>query len=137
VVTVWLAAQFLHGLPTAGNDTVLEASLALTGAVLGVLAGLATTVHRHGEEAFAKAGVVAAALWVAGIGARTAFSIWVTHGGQASVAGFSASHHITTASAWVRRTGAGISLSRIDHGVGSRLWLRTLVINAATVSGRE
>jgi hypothetical protein len=101
VVTLWVAAQFLHGLPTAGNDTVLEASLALTGAILGVLAGLATTVHRHGAEAFAKAGVVAAALWVAGIGARTAFSIWVSHGGQASVAGFSTSHHITTASAWV------------------------------------
>jgi hypothetical protein len=39
-------------------------------------------------------------LWVAGIGARMAFSLWVTHGGQASVASFSAIHHITSGAAW-------------------------------------
>jgi hypothetical protein len=101
VITVWVAAQFLHTIPTAGNDAVLETSLAFTGAALGALAGLATSVRRQDAGAYAKAGLVAAALWVVGIGARVTFSFWVTHGGQSSVASFSAAHHITTAAAWV------------------------------------
>jgi hypothetical protein len=101
VITVWVAAQILHAIPTAGNDPVLEASLAFTGAALGALAGLATSVRRQDAGAYAKAGLVAAALWVVGIGARMTFSIWVAHGGQSTVASFSSAHHITTAAAWV------------------------------------
>ncbi|HET6964840.1 MAG TPA: hypothetical protein VFH58_08705 [Acidimicrobiales bacterium] len=100
VATVWVASQFLHSIPTAGNDLVLVAVLASVGAALGVAAGLATTVRRDGPGAFARAGALAAALWVVGIGARMAFSIWVTHGGQASVARFSAAHAITSSAAW-------------------------------------
>jgi hypothetical protein len=101
VITIWVAAQFLHAIPTAGDDGILEASLALTGAALGALAGLATSVRRQGAGAYAKAGIVAAALWVVGIGARMTFSFWVTHGGQSTVASFSAAHRITTGAAWV------------------------------------
>jgi hypothetical protein len=100
VVTVWVAGQFLHSIPTAGNDVLLEAGMALVGAGLGVGAGLATSVRTDGAGAFAKAGLAAAVLWVLGIGARMGFSLWVTNGGQASVARFSAAHHITSASAW-------------------------------------
>lgn len=100
VVTVWVAGQFLHSIPTAGNDVLLETSLASVGALLGVAAGLATSVKRIGAEAFAKAGAFAAVLWVVGIGARVAFSLWVSHGGRASVARFSAVHHITSGNAW-------------------------------------
>lgn len=100
VVTVWVASQFLHGLPTAGNDTVLETTLAFTGAALGLLAGLATSVSRQSAGAFAKAGAFAAVLWIAGVGARVGFSLWVSHGGQSSVASFSASNHITSGAAW-------------------------------------
>ena len=35
-----------------------------------------------------------------GIGARVAFSFWVSHGGQPAVARFSAVHHITSGQAW-------------------------------------
>jgi hypothetical protein len=100
VMTVWAASQFLHRLPTAGNDAVLEAALALTGCGLGMAAGLATSIRRSGTGAVAKAGVLAATLWVLGIGARVGFSLWVTHGGQATIAGFSAGHHITSGQAW-------------------------------------
>lgn len=100
VVTVWVASQFLHSVPTAGNDLALVGALALIGAGLGVAAGLATSVSRQGAGAFAKAGPLAATLWVVGIGARLGFSIWVTHGGQASVAAFSAAHAITSSAAW-------------------------------------
>ena len=101
VLTVFAASQFLHAIPTAGNDIVLEALLGLLGAGLGVAAGLATNVSRLGSLSFAKAGAVAAILWVLGIGARMGFSMWVTYGGHASVARFSAAYHITSGTAWV------------------------------------
>ena len=100
VITVWVASSFLRGLPTAGNDTALEATLAAAGIALGALAGVATSVIRRDAAPFAKAGALAAVLWVAGIGARVGFSLWVSHGGQSSVARFSASHHITSGAAW-------------------------------------
>ena len=100
VMTIWACSQFLHAMPTAGNDLVLVTTLALVGGTLGALAGLTTGISRLGEGAFAKAGVIAAFLWVVGVGARMTFAIWVTHGGQASVARFSAAHHVTSGSAW-------------------------------------
>lgn len=100
VVTVWVASQFLHGIPTAGNDLVLEIGGAAAGAVLGVLAGVATSVRRDGPGAFAKAGGLAAVLWVLGVGARVGFSLWVTHGGASTVTRFSAAHGITSGTAW-------------------------------------
>jgi len=100
VATVFVAAQFLHAIPTAGDDLVLIIGFASVGAVLGAGAGLMTTVRRDGASAFAKAGLVAAVLWVVGIGARMSFALWVGHGGQAAVARFSALHHITSGAAW-------------------------------------
>jgi len=35
-----------------------------------------TTVRLDGANAFAKAGLVAAALWIVGIGARMGFALW-------------------------------------------------------------
>ena len=100
VMTVWIASSLLHAIPTAGNDLVLEIGGALAGAVLGMLAGLATRVARHGASAVAKAGVLAACLWVVGIGARVGFSLWVGHGGAATIRVFSLTHHITGGPAW-------------------------------------
>ncbi|HEY5049366.1 MAG TPA: hypothetical protein VII50_00580, partial [Acidothermaceae bacterium] len=41
-----------------------------------------------------------AVLWVAGIGARVAFSMWTSHGGSATLRDFSIAHHITSGTAW-------------------------------------
>jgi len=100
VVTIWVASQFLHAIPSAGNDLVLEVGLACVGGLLGTLAGLFTTIRRVGAGAIAKAGLLAAVLWVLGIGARMGFALWVGHGGQPAVARFSVVHHITSGSAW-------------------------------------
>ena len=100
VMTTGIAGSLLKTLPTAGNDLTLELAGALAGATLGTLAALTTTVARHGATAMAKAGLVAACLWVAGIGARVAFSLWVGHGGAATVRDFSIAHHITGGPAW-------------------------------------
>jgi hypothetical protein len=100
VMTLWAASQFVHNIPTAGNDLVLETSLAVLGAGLGLAAGLATSVKRMGPIAFARAGAAAAALWIVGIGARLGFSIWVSHGGRGPVHHFSAANTITSGAAW-------------------------------------
>ncbi len=100
VVTVWVCTNVLHGIPTAGNDLVLVIGGTAVGATLGTLAALATTIRRDGPGAFAKAGVLAAVLWVAGIGARVSFSLWASHGGAPTIARFSAAHHITSGAAW-------------------------------------
>jgi hypothetical protein len=100
VVTIWLCMSFLHGLPTAGNDLALVAGGTTLGATLGALAALATAVRRDGPSAFARAGTLAAVFWVAGIGARVGFSLWVSHGGAPAIARFSAAHDITSGSVW-------------------------------------
>jgi len=100
VMTVWIATSLLGTIPTGGNDLVLEIGGALAGATLGVCAGLATGVFRQGATAVAKAGAFAALLWVLGIGARVAFSLWVGHGGASTVRDFSVGHHITGGPAW-------------------------------------
>lgn len=122
--TVWVASQFLHSIPTAGNDVVLVAVLAAVGAALGMAAGLATSVRREGAGAFAKAGAAAAALWIVGVGARMGFSLWVTHGGQGSVARFSASHDITSAAPW---TAGFVLMAMLEVGI------RTAVLYAKAV----
>src|SRR6202035_2564923 len=62
VATVFVAAQFLHAIPTAGNDLVLIVGLAALGAALGAGAGFLTSVRLDGASVFAKAGLVAAGL---------------------------------------------------------------------------
>ncbi|HZU72008.1 MAG TPA: hypothetical protein VE990_04485 [Acidimicrobiales bacterium] len=133
VMTVWAASQFLHDIPTAGNDVVLEAALAGTGAALGLAAGLATTVSRLGAGAFAKAGAMAAALWVFGIGARMGFSLWVTHGGRASVASFSQTFHITSGAAWAV---GFILMAMVEVGVRTAvLWAKAIRTGAEVPRG--
>jgi len=100
VMTTWIATSLLKSIPTAGNDLWLELFGMLVGATLGALAALATSVTRTGGNAVAKAGAVAAFLWVAGIGARVSFSLWVGHGGAATIRQFSLVHHITGGPAW-------------------------------------
>jgi hypothetical protein len=100
VMTAWIATSLLQSIPTAGNDLVLEIGGALTGATLGALAAVATSVARTGATAVAKAGLVAAFLWVAGIGARVTFSLYVGHGGATTIRDFSIAHHITGGEAW-------------------------------------
>lgn len=133
VLTIWGASQFLQSVPTAGSDLVLEVALSLAGGCLGVLAALATGIYRDGEGAIAKAGAAAAFLWVVGIGARVGFYLWVTHGGQAAVSGFSASVHVTSGAAWA----AGFILMAMAEVVSRTgvLYLKTVHSGAVVPRG--
>jgi hypothetical protein len=94
------AANYLHGIPTAGNDLVLVAILALVGSAIG-LASAQTVLMRVGDDGdvLARAGWASGFFWVLGMGSRFAFIYWITHSGSSSIAHFSAQHSIT-ASAW-------------------------------------
>lgn len=97
-----VATSYVHGFRANGGDLLLVAIGAATGALLGTGCGLATRVFRRDDgTAIAKAGVLAAALWVAGVGARMAFALYATHGGAPAIGRFSAAHGITSGQAWV------------------------------------
>jgi hypothetical protein len=101
-VVSWAAVSYLHSFPTAGNDLVLELGAAIVGLALGVGCALTTRVIRIADgSTIVKAGVVAATLWIVGVGSRLAFEIAVTHGGTGAIGRFSAAHDITSAQAWV------------------------------------
>jgi len=96
------AKNYLHSIPTAGNDLALIAMFTSIGVVFGLLGGLLTRVRVKQGRIHIKATAGAAGLWVASMGFRLAFAIWSSHPtGQAHLTSFSADHHITTAQAWV------------------------------------
>ena len=115
------AFYYLRSIPTAGDDVVLEATLAGAGLVLGTLCGLATRVWRADGGIFVKAGPVAAALWIGGIGARMIFAYAADHGFGNAIGTFSRDHQITGASAWV----AAFVLMALGEAVGRLLILQT------------
>lgn len=96
------AKNYLHSIPTAGNDLVLIGLMAGVGVVFGLFGGLLTRVRMLQGRAHIKATAGAAALWVASMGFRLGFAVWSSHpSGEAHLARFSVDHHITTAQAWV------------------------------------
>ncbi len=100
LVVFLVAHTYVHSLPTAGNDLVLIGALALVGITLGVLGGIATHVRRDGAgNAFARVGLVAGTLLIAGFGARMLFVLAVDNGAAHAVGIFSAAHQIGAA-AW-------------------------------------
>jgi hypothetical protein len=95
------AAYYLRAIPTAGNDITLDLTLGAVGAILGIACGLTTRMRRDETGAvLARAGLAAAILWIAGIGSRTAFALYSSHGGGAAIERFSITHDITIAQAW-------------------------------------
>jgi hypothetical protein len=95
---VWI---YLDGVPTAGNDLVLAGLFGLVGASIGLASGWAAIMRRGADGVvLSRSGWLSAALWVAGMGSRFAFVVWITHGGVGPVARFSAAHDITSQEAW-------------------------------------
>ena len=99
LLMLFIGAQFLHTLPTAGNDLLLIVGLALVGLTLGLLGGFATQVRAGNGVALARVGWIAGGLLVAGIGSRMAFAFAIGHGFEPAVRSFSIAHQIGAA-AW-------------------------------------
>jgi hypothetical protein len=94
-------ANYLHGIPTAGNDLVLIGVLATLGLLIGVASGQTVQMRRgSGGQVLARARWLSGFFWVLGMGSRFAFLIWINNGGAATIGHFSAHHSITGGEAW-------------------------------------
>lgn len=101
-ILAWACTQYLHSIPTAGNDLLLITVATAVGVVFGLFSGLLTRVRRHDGHVYIRATISAAAVWVLAMGFRLAFEVWVSHpSGAAHIGSFSATHDITSAQAWV------------------------------------
>jgi hypothetical protein len=95
------AVLFLHSVPADGNDLALELACVLGGAVMGAIGGLATRLRLGADgRPLGRAGVLAASMWVGGVGARLAFAVAASNGAGPAIAHFSIAHHITGSAAW-------------------------------------
>ena len=95
------AVMFLHSVPGGGNDLALDLLGVLAGAAMGAIGGLATRLRLGADgRPLGRASVLAAGMWIAGVGARMVFYFAATHGAGPAIAAFSISHHITGSAAW-------------------------------------
>jgi len=95
------AVMFLHAVPAGGSDLALDLACVLAGAAMGAIGGLATRLRLGADgRPLGRAGVLAAGMWIAGVGARMVFYFAATHGAGPAIAAFSISHHITGSAAW-------------------------------------
>jgi hypothetical protein len=102
LIVIGVACYYLRSVPTAGNDLLLDVTLAAAGAALGGLCALFTRLRRGADGTpLSRAGWIAAILWVLGVGARMGFAYATTHGAGPALIRFSASHSITSIDAWV------------------------------------
>ena len=96
------AVLFLHSVPAGGSDLVLAAACVLTGAVMGTIGGLATRLRLGADgRPLGRAGVLAASMWIGGVGARLAFAVAANNGAGPAIARFSVASHITGEAAWI------------------------------------
>ncbi|MGH2346492.1 MAG: hypothetical protein ACRDG4_14790 [Chloroflexota bacterium] len=102
ILIVIAGVNYLHPFALGGNDIALIALLTGAGIVIGTLSGLATSVWRgHNGSVVARAGILAAATWVLGMGFRFAFAVYAgTATGDAAIGRFSAQHAITNGQTW-------------------------------------
>ena len=96
------AVMFLHSVPAGGSDLALEAACVAAGAAMGAISGAATRLRLGADgRPLGRAGVLAASMWIGGVGARLAFAVAASNGAGPAIARFSVAHHITGSSAWV------------------------------------
>ena len=91
---------YLRPVSLSGNNSTLIAGLVAAGLTVGTLSGVTTSVWRRGATVLSRAGLLAAFLWVLGMGARFAFAVWATHSGAATIGSFSARTGITGTHIW-------------------------------------
>jgi peptidoglycan/LPS O-acetylase OafA/YrhL len=137
VLVAGAAAYYLRSVPTAGNDIALDLTLAATGAALGIMCALATRMRRGSDGvALARAGWLAAILWIAGIGCRMGFAFFDDHGAGPAIARFSVAHRITSADAWVAALVIMALAEVITRLIVLRLRARALPATAGQIPGR-
>ena len=127
------AVMFLHSVPVGGSDIALDLLGLSAGAAMGAIGGLATRLRLGSDDRpLGRAGVLAAGMWIAGVGARMVFYFAATHGAGPAIARFSMAHHITGPGAW---TAALVMMALAD--VLTRLavvWIRGRQLTATSTA---
>jgi hypothetical protein len=129
-ICAYVGFTYLRSIPTTGNDLTLVVVGAAAGLTLGTLCGLCTLVYpdRDGIP-FARATGAAALLWVLGVGARIAFSLYAQHGGGRTIEQFSIAHSLSQ-DAWV----AGFVLMAILEALARTA---VLLLRARSIRGER
>jgi hypothetical protein len=124
------ALYYLQGIPTAGNDVLLDVLLGGIGLVLGVACALTTRVWKDKDGfQYSKAGGIAAALWIIGVGSRMAFEEYWSHGGTHSIVNFSVAHAITSQNAWI----AGLVIMALAEVISRLVIVRLRAARTTTI----
>jgi hypothetical protein len=96
------AVMFLHAVPAGGSDLALEAAGVAAGAAMGATGGLATRLRLGADgRPLGRVGILAASMWIGGVGARLTFAIAAGNGAGPAIARFSVAHQITGSAACV------------------------------------
>jgi hypothetical protein len=122
--------HYLRPVHLAGDDAALIGVLGIVGILLGASSGVATRQWRTADGVvMSQAGLLAALLWVAGMGVRLAFSVYASSAaGSSSVGRFSLRHDITSAQIWTTALvlmAIGEVLARVAYLQLRATWLRS------------
>jgi hypothetical protein len=127
-LVLWAGVAFVHSVPLGGHNALVLGALVLIGALLGAMIGLTTQMSSTDGRVTTQAGVVAAALWIAGMGARLAFQLWATGSGRLDLGRFDFEHGISNdvwPAALVLMAGATVLL-RVGVILARARWLGTI-----------
>ena len=94
-LVLWAAIAFVHSVPLGGHNALVIGGLVVAGTLLGTAIGFTTHMSRTDGRVTTRAGVVAAVLWTAGMGARLAFQLWATGKGRLNLGRFDFDHAIS------------------------------------------
>lgn len=94
-LVLWAAFAFVHAIPLDGKNAVVIGCVVLAGAMIGGAIGFTTRMSILDDRVTTQAGILAALLWVAGMGARLAFQLWATGAGRVSLGRFDYFHAIS------------------------------------------
>ena len=126
------AAYYLKTVPTQGHDVALDVATVLAGVLIGAACAYTTRLRRQNGVVIAKAGFIAAVLWIVGMAARTGFAYEANHGGRTAIVDFSRTEHITGASAWT----AALVLMALAQVVARLVLLRVRARSLSPVGAR-
>lgn len=133
IILAIAVANYLHGIPTQGNDLVLILAISVIGGLLGLASGVTVQMRPRGDgSVWFRSGPASACFWVLGMGSRFAFAYWASHGGVGPIARFSAQHSISSTEAW---TVALLGMAIFEVGMRTlTMWLRWKELDTAEVS---
>lgn len=128
-LVVWAAIAYVRGFPPRTPDLTLVVGCAVTGIVLGLLAGRFSFVYRGTQgRLMVKATVATVVFWTLGAIGRLVFVLYATQGGGPTVARFSAANGLTLG-AWA----SALTLMALSEVIGRTAVLAPRALSAQPI----